>query len=136
MWLLQLVFVMYCRWIPWIARCEVMLTKLSIIYLVNVRWRLMSGGMFPTGVKCPLSFFLYLWGILSLHQNVLIDCQTKRNVIQGILITTCWCTWMARNDLVFKNIAMIANKIRVNVNSLSYLWIKIGRPSLEEFVWF
>ncbi|XP_022014806.1 uncharacterized protein LOC110914313 [Helianthus annuus] len=52
--------------------------------------------------KIPPIFAFSFRDLLEIHKASYIDAS-KRLVIQGIIIVSCWCLWQARNKVVFSN---------------------------------
>ncbi|KAJ0855766.1 hypothetical protein HanRHA438_Chr14g0676911 [Helianthus annuus] len=52
----------------------------------------------------------------------------------GLVITTVWCIWKARNDLVFKQLRRSPQEIFSEIKSRGYAWMK-NRSSCKYINW-
>ncbi|KAJ0476786.1 putative reverse transcriptase zinc-binding domain-containing protein [Helianthus annuus] len=61
--------------------------------------------------------------LLVIHRDKYIDHRVKP-VVHGIIISACWCLWLARNKAVFSGVEAKAESIFSEVRSLGFLWYK------------
>ncbi|PWA86778.1 alpha carbonic anhydrase 7 [Artemisia annua] len=67
---------------------------------------------------------LFMFSIKDVLQssNHLDGSKTRKEVIYGLLILTCWCLWKARNDKIFNNREANVVQIVSDVKVLGFLW--------------
>ncbi|XP_076882090.1 uncharacterized protein LOC143530431 [Bidens hawaiensis] len=65
--------------------------------------------------------------LLKVHKASILD-RRKAKVLHAIILTTCWCIWKLRNELIFDNKSVNLSKIMEDIKALSYLWIKYRSP--------
>nr|XP_043618752.1 uncharacterized protein LOC122590605 [Erigeron canadensis] len=68
-------------------------------------------------------FFFDVKDIVDIHKHVGAG-REKRKILKGIVWTTCWCIWKARNDRRFNEIETNPVEIIHNIKSLGFLWFK------------
>lgn len=63
--------------------------------------------------------------------------NSRKEIIQSIILVACWVIWKSRNDMVFNGLKTNASKMLKEVKSLGFLWIKnrLTRGCLEEKQW-
>ncbi|KAK1436726.1 hypothetical protein QVD17_02508 [Tagetes erecta] len=85
-------------------------------------------------LKIPPIFVFSIQDILSIHNSIPIASEKKKKAIHGILMTTCWCIWKARNAAIFNNEPIRIAAIMESIKSLGFLWIK-NRSSYNNLSW-
>ncbi|KAJ0880486.1 putative reverse transcriptase zinc-binding domain-containing protein [Helianthus annuus] len=73
--------------------------------------------------RVPPIFAFSIKDLLEVHKSSSIGSD-KRAVVQGILFTSCWCIWLARNRAVFSHSEVKVDSIFSEVRSLGFLWYK------------
>ncbi|MFS7924867.1 hypothetical protein Hanom_Chr03g00277651 [Helianthus anomalus] len=61
--------------------------------------------------------------LLEIHRDKYLDHRVKP-VVHGIIISACWCLWLARNKAIFSGFDAKAGSIFSEVKSLGFLWYK------------
>ncbi|XP_022020292.1 uncharacterized protein LOC110920387 [Helianthus annuus] len=75
---------------------------------------------------------VYLFGIkdeVELHKYFKRE-KTKKQVMQGIAILTCWRIWKARNEMVFSNKKRNVVEIVADIKTLGFLWFRSRRNTI------
>ncbi|PWA53584.1 RNA-directed DNA polymerase, eukaryota, Reverse transcriptase zinc-binding domain protein [Artemisia annua] len=72
-------------------------------------------------------------GLLKFYKHIQGPKWAKK-LIRGIVMTTCWAIWNARNKKVFDNISPKVQEVVALVKSLSFLWIK-NRSKFKSVLW-
>ncbi|XP_076900310.1 uncharacterized protein LOC143554448 [Bidens hawaiensis] len=70
--------------------------------------------------KIPPIFAFVVRDLLIIHKTAPL-CNKKKKVLQGIIMTTCWCIWKARNQTIFENKESSVDKVIEEVKSLAFL---------------
>ncbi|XP_021980221.1 uncharacterized protein LOC110876358 [Helianthus annuus] len=80
---------------------------------------------------CGLSpiFAFSVKDILELHKDRFINTGV-RHVVQGIMIISMWCLWLARNRAVFSNEEVKVDSVFSDVRSLGFLWYSHRRKGV------
>ncbi|PWA81382.1 reverse transcriptase domain, Reverse transcriptase zinc-binding domain protein [Artemisia annua] len=78
-------------------------------------------GGISSWCKIPPLFMFSFKDVFQLI-NHLDGSKTRKEVIYGLLILTCWCLWKARNDKIFNNREANVVHIVSDVKVLGFLW--------------
>ncbi|KAF5771848.1 putative reverse transcriptase zinc-binding domain-containing protein [Helianthus annuus] len=73
----------------------------------------------------PPIFAFAFKDLLDIHNSGLLGKKAKK-IMLGLVISTVWCIWKARNDLVFNQIRRSPQEIVSEVKSRVMLGLKIG----------
>ncbi|XP_022031960.1 uncharacterized protein LOC110933025 [Helianthus annuus] len=90
-------------------------------------------SMFSEWVKMQPFFAFSIYDILELHKSWVGNKESKE-IVKGLVITTCWCIWRARNLQIFENGSGNEDDIFREVKSLSFFWFK-NRSTHGNLVW-
>ncbi|XP_022019589.1 uncharacterized protein LOC110919632 [Helianthus annuus] len=61
--------------------------------------------------------------------------KSRRSIVYGIFIITCWRIWKARNEKVFFNITRSVSHVVSDVKSLSFLWYRrMGKDAVVDWI--
>ncbi|KAJ0557186.1 putative reverse transcriptase zinc-binding domain-containing protein [Helianthus annuus] len=77
----------------------------------------------------PPIFAFSVFDLLETHKDRNISPGTK-HVVQGVLFTSLWCLWLARNRAVFSNVDVKVDSVFSDVRSLGFLWYKHRRKGV------
>ncbi|KAL8252964.1 hypothetical protein R6Q59_036657 [Mikania micrantha] len=77
-------------------------------------------------------FAFYDKDLMELHSSVGVGGGGEwKKVLHAIILTTCWCIWRARNELVH-NAKKVEPKILLGeIKSLLFLWITNRSKSID-----
>ena len=57
-----------------------------------------------------------------------------KKIVRGIIMTTCWVMWKARNAKVFEGVIPKVHEIIAKIKSLSFLWLR-SRSRFKTIQW-
>ncbi|KAI3761910.1 hypothetical protein L1987_52333 [Smallanthus sonchifolius] len=57
-----------------------------------------------------------------------------KKIIRGIIMTSCWAVWRARNDKAFEGVIPKVNEVFATIKSLSFLWLR-SRSKFKTIQW-
>ncbi|KAJ0855327.1 putative RNA-directed DNA polymerase [Helianthus annuus] len=83
--------------------------------------------------RIPPIFAFSFKDLMEIHKGRAIDPK-RRYIIQGIIMISCWCLWLARNNAVFADKEVIVDNVFSEVRSLGFLWFKY-RSKGSSIVW-
>ncbi|KAJ0586264.1 putative reverse transcriptase zinc-binding domain-containing protein [Helianthus annuus] len=80
-----------------------------------------------TWCRIPPIFAFEVRDLCMVHKNLNLVAG-KKKVINGVVLTACWCIWKERNEVVFADKKASVAKVLEEIKSLAYLWIKNRSP--------
>ncbi|XP_021990866.1 uncharacterized protein LOC110887596 [Helianthus annuus] len=57
-----------------------------------------------------------------------------KNIIHGIIMVSCWCIWLARNEKIFQDKVISGRVVMANIKRLSVFWLN-HRSKYKELSW-
>ncbi|XP_022003386.1 uncharacterized protein LOC110900832 [Helianthus annuus] len=84
---------------------------------------------------CKLDpFFAYDYDdVLKLYKNVHAG-KWRKKIVRGIVMTTAWAIWNARNEKIFRNKGIKVADVVAEVKSKTFLWLKY-RSKYKDIAW-
>ncbi|XP_022041998.1 uncharacterized protein LOC110944653 [Helianthus annuus] len=73
--------------------------------------------------KIPPIYIFEFKDILDIHNYSQVEKKAK-NIIQGLVIISCWSIWKGRNEVVFNQISRSPQEIVREIKSRGYAWFK------------
>lgn len=83
--------------------------------------------------RVPQSFVFHVKDLVTLHLSAMSGNRQKK-VFHGVILTTVWSIWRARNDLIFNAKQVSTRKIFEEIKVMSFLWIT-NRGRLSNMSW-
>ncbi|KAF5785622.1 putative RNA-directed DNA polymerase [Helianthus annuus] len=85
-------------------------------------------------LKIPLPGFIL--SVVQLLELIHSDTcpKIKKRSTYVVVAATCWCIWLMRNDIIFKQKTFSMTKLVGDIKAISYSWIK-NRAGLSEINW-
>ncbi|KAJ0935846.1 putative reverse transcriptase zinc-binding domain-containing protein [Helianthus annuus] len=83
--------------------------------------------------RIPPIFAFTFRDLLEIHKAGHIRTEVRR-VVQGIIIVSCWCLWMAWNKAIFSSKEAKMDDVFSEVKSLGFLWFK-HRSRINHISW-
>ncbi|KAF5773617.1 putative RNA-directed DNA polymerase [Helianthus annuus] len=83
--------------------------------------------------RIPRFFVFSFRDLIEIH-NVGDNRKAVREALQGIVLTTCWLLWKARNNVRFNGIRSSVEDIFCEVRIVSFFWYKY-RAKKGDFEW-
>ncbi|XP_076933961.1 uncharacterized protein LOC143600047 [Bidens hawaiensis] len=96
--------------------------------VATVLWQKVSGWC-----HIPNIFAFSFRDLVEIHSHSRLGAA-KKIVVQGILVTACWCLWKARNNAVFSAGQVKVEDIFSEVKALSFFWFK-HRSKFKNIIW-
>lgn len=91
------------------------------------------------GSWCRLApiFLFSRMDIFDIHQVEGLNKKGKE-LVKGIIYTTVWCLWKARNEKRFSNISIDSRRILQDIKTYSFLWYsnRASRQSIDWKNWY
>nr|XP_043639918.1 uncharacterized protein LOC122611031 [Erigeron canadensis] len=78
-------------------------------------------------------FLFTVKDLFEVHSNARLEKRSASG-LQGIIFTTCWCLWLARNEKKFDNGKVHVEKIFQDVKTLGFLWYR-NRTKFYSITW-
>lgn len=86
-----------------------------------------------TWFKIPPIYAFSSYDLFRIHKGCNFSKRTKK-IIHAIMVSSAWCIWKARNDLIFNNLAFNIQRLLQEIKSITFLWIKI-RSTYSSLTW-
>ncbi|XP_022003870.1 uncharacterized protein LOC110901346 [Helianthus annuus] len=84
-------------------------------------------------LKIPPTFVFTVKDVLELVDHLQLSAS-KKDLVFGIFVLTCWKIWATRNEVLFTQAKANVAKIVADVKSLSFLWFN-SRSKKGGLVW-
>ncbi|KAM0024242.1 hypothetical protein Hdeb2414_s0022g00613451 [Helianthus debilis subsp. tardiflorus] len=81
----------------------------------------------------PPIFAFAFKDLMDIHNSCLFGKRAKK-IMLGLVITTVWCIWKARNVLVFNQKRRSPQEIVAEIKSRGFAWVK-NRSSCKYINW-
>ncbi|MFS7937724.1 putative reverse transcriptase zinc-binding domain-containing protein [Helianthus anomalus] len=81
----------------------------------------------------PSIFAFSIKDLLEIHKFSRLGASAKK-ILQGVIITVCWCIWLARNKTVFSVYRASEEEVFSDVRSLGFFWFR-HRSSFRTLSW-
>ncbi|XP_022019235.1 uncharacterized protein LOC110919270 [Helianthus annuus] len=96
----------------------------SVIHLfISCRFAELIWHKISRWCHLPAIFAFSIKDLLDLHLFSRLG-PTEKLVVQGIVISTCWCIWLARNKAVFSDIKPSVEGVFSEVRTLGFFWFR------------
>ncbi|KAJ0431388.1 hypothetical protein HanIR_Chr17g0847831 [Helianthus annuus] len=94
-----------------------------------------SGVLPAISIWCNISsIFAFEYKDLMGTQDSIQGGKKMKKIIHGLVITSCWCIWKSRNELVFKQIKRSPQDILIEIKSRGFRWLN-NRSSCKYISW-